>query len=709
MISTKVKIGKIVALIVLLNAFHFSRIAAQDISWNDECKFAYTIDDVSDFCSDTLDFSNNLATVSKDTAASCWPREDIINGVQQNFNKDVWFTFRPDKSAMLVRLFGAGSFNGKTIDNPQFVIYTGTCGNLKEVACGSVLGNQNFLELNISNIVVGTKYFLRIAARDGKQGSYRLCINTFPTLKSPEADCPRGNILCDKSPYSLKNLRDIGIIPNEVANTCIQEEFASVWLKWVIKDPGSLTFTIFPNNNTDDLDWALYLLPNGLDDCAGKKLVRCNAAGETIGASQAANAPCMGPTGLSTKSTDLEEGPGCMNNNDNFVAAVNTKVGETYALIVNNFSQSGNGFSLRFAGTTTFQGPDINIDVSAVDSFECDKSIILENKVVTQVDSITNYSWLFGQGANIPFANTAGPHNIVYDTYGDKVASLTIESQRGCVVTRQIKFFVDPCCLDFSQLESTVALTEAIRCPGEKNGAILVTSTKGTDPLKYSITGNNYQLNPNFRSLGEGPVKITVEDAKGCTDTIEFVVPEATSIAVDLGLDQNLDAGTPTSIEPILSPPDVDFTWVVTGTCNLDGFNENSLNQNITPFGEYTFILSGVSSNGCTQSDTLIISAFAKHVLYTPNIISKSGNSENQIFSLSSENDSTNIIELAIFDRWGNQVFYNSEMSINDGNFGWDGTFNGQIVAPGVYAWMARIRYIDCIEKTFHGDLTVIR
>ncbi|HOY13401.1 MAG TPA: gliding motility-associated C-terminal domain-containing protein [Saprospiraceae bacterium] len=693
-----------VTTLFFLSAFFWvaTCLPAQDISSNEECRFAYNINDVSDFCSDSLDFSNLTANVSSVDNPSCWPDSDPPT------DRDVWFSFRPDKTSMLIRVFGSGSFAGKTMVKPQFGLYTGTCGNLINEGCSSVLTGANYIEFLVSDVVIGRKYFLRIAARDGGVGSFRLCINTFPQLKKAESDCVRGNILCDKTPYSLENLQDVGAERNEVAASCIQEEFASVWLKWIIKDPGSLTFTVFPNNNSDDLDWALYVLPGGLQDCANKRLVRCNAAGESVGRGPAYNAPCMGPTGLSTKSTDLTEAPGCDNGNDNFVAAVDAKEGEVYALIVNNFSRSGNGFTLRFGGTSTFQGPDIDLDISAINKIECDKSVILENKIVTQVDSIIKYNWSFGEGANIQTATTSGPHSVIYDSFGDKVASLSVESQRGCIVTKALNFYVEPCCADLVPINSEISLTEPVRCPGEKNAAVMITSRNAAEPTQYAIINGNFQLNPTFKGLGEGAVTIAVEDAKGCKDTASFIVPDAVDIDVELGEEINVTAGTSVNLQPLLSPPSLDFTWNIVTSCRLENFEEGNLSQNFMPYGISTLILTGSSANGCTTSDTLVINASSNNTLYYPNIISANNDGLNDIFSISNEDARTEISELSIFDRWGNMVYTSTNLVVNDKSIGWNGTFN-QAVLPGVYVWVAKVKYIDCEEKIIHGDVTVVK
>jgi gliding motility-associated-like protein len=94
--------------------------------------------------------------------------------------------------------------------------------------------------------------------------------------------------------------------------------------------------------------------------------------------------------------------------------------------------------------------------------------------------------------------------------------------------------------------------------------------------------------------------------------------------------------------------------------------------------------------------------------LFYPNIISANNDGLNDIFSVSNEDARTEISELSIFDRWGNMVYTSTNMVVNDKSIGWNGTFN-QAVLPGVYVWVAKVKYIDCEEKIIHGDVTVVK
>ena len=48
-----------------------------------------------------------------------------------------------------------------------------------------------------------------------------------------------------------------------------------------------------------------------------------------------------------------------------------------------------------------------------------------------------------------------------------------------------------------------------------------------------------------------------------------------------------------------------------------------------------------------------------------------------------------------IFDRWGNRVYDGQNILLNEYNEGWDGIYKDQPVNPGVFTWLAKVRFID--------------
>jgi hypothetical protein len=126
-----------------------------------------------------------------------------------------------------------------------------------------------------------------------------------------------------------------GNIAETLGGCLSSDENFSVWYKFTAATAGTLTFEIVPNGNAD-YDWAVYG-PNA----------NCNSLGQPIRCSY--DAPPPYNTGLSltaTNVTDSASGTGyCM--------FLTVQPGESYYLIVDNYSQNTNGFGLTWGGTAT--------------------------------------------------------------------------------------------------------------------------------------------------------------------------------------------------------------------------------------------------------------------------------------------------------------------------------------------------------------------
>ncbi len=193
------------------------------------------------------------------------------------------------------------------------------------------------------------------------------------------ADCIIGPKLCDKSAFTIANLSTAGKDATELNDaTCfgplngLNAEVNSAWLRWTCDTSGTLTFTITPkhigngtaNDLGDDIDFALYELPNGIDNCSPKTLMRCEAAGPYIeaGATYQDALRCAGPTGLREGETKISEVPGCyaVDPHSNFLKPLDMVSGHSYALGINNYravtnASDTNGVRITFGGTGTFK------------------------------------------------------------------------------------------------------------------------------------------------------------------------------------------------------------------------------------------------------------------------------------------------------------------------------------------------------------------
>ncbi|MCB0558838.1 MAG: gliding motility-associated C-terminal domain-containing protein [Lewinellaceae bacterium] len=116
-----------------------------------------------------------------------------------------------------------------------------------------------------------------------------------------------------------------------------------------------------------------------------------------------------------------------------------------------------------------------------------------------------------------------------------------------------------------------------------------------------------------------------------------------------------------------------------------------------------------VSNECATVSDAIQVDIESCSEVYLPNAFSPNDDGRNDRFFLYDGGDVSLIKTLAIFDRWGNQLFLRTNILPNDYQNGWDGTFKGRPVNSGVYVFFAEIVFRDGHSEVRSGDVSLLR
>jgi len=554
---------------------------------NDGCNNAIELTEVVSWCSAVGEFTTVNATESPQTSPTCFPT------AQASF--DVWFSFVAEATDINISVTGETNFNpGGTLRDPQLVLYSGDCNNLLEIECISDAFNVDAVQTFGGPLVIGATYYIRIGARNGQTGTFQLCINNYNEVPQPSGDCDSAVILCDKSPFTVDFVSGVGSDPDEIEGTscnCGIAESSSTWYKWTCDQSGTLTFTITPLNPIDDIDFVFYELPNGIDDCNDKFDIRCMASGENVGEPFSVWEPCTGATGMSATDGDISESCGCQAGNNNFISAVDMEVGKSYALVINNFSNSGSGFSIEFGGTGTFVGPQANF--SSVPEVVCVGEEITFSDASSYIGNIVGWQWAFGAGATLPAANSQGPHSLSYNTPGLKGILLTVEAERGCLVTK-VKSVLVQCCDDHFNIDADIT---DLTCPGIPTGAIDFDVSSSFSPYTYNwSTGDATQ---DIEDLDPGQYLVTVVDASTCSTVGTYNVNSPPDFALDTSIVMpTCGGGTDGAITLSVTgaTPPYEYNWDNTG------FSSNNTLSGI-PHGEYLVVVR--DANGC-ETDLLI-------------------------------------------------------------------------------------------------------
>lgn len=208
--------------------------------------------------------------------------------------------------------------------DPILAVYS-SCGGAP-IACSN--NGNNADELVTITTTIGTTYYIAIMRSNNANNNPTtgtVCVYNG-SVPLPNTDCVSGTQVCSTSSFS-GNSNGFGVQELTGSNQgCLSGENQSSWYYFQATTSGTVAFTIV--TNTTDYDFAVW--NNG-----------CGALGAPIRCSYAGT---YSNTGLQDGLTQTSEGAG----GDGFVDALDVVAGQTYILLVDNFSVDNTSFTLNW-------------------------------------------------------------------------------------------------------------------------------------------------------------------------------------------------------------------------------------------------------------------------------------------------------------------------------------------------------------------------
>src|SRR5690606_35490644 len=154
-----------------------------------------------------------------------------------------------------------------------------------------------------------------------------------------QSDCISAIPVCGNSNISYTP-SGIGLVDEELGGCMYSDEDMTVWYQFTAGSAGTLAFTINPNDPDDDYDFAVYgpNIPCSQVGIGAGAPIRCNYSGVD------------GPTGLSL----TVDQPAVQVQWSGYLDVL---PGQSYYLVVDNYSESTNGFTLQWSGTAELLSP----------------------------------------------------------------------------------------------------------------------------------------------------------------------------------------------------------------------------------------------------------------------------------------------------------------------------------------------------------------
>ncbi|MEL7251210.1 MAG: PKD domain-containing protein [Bacteroidota bacterium] len=194
-------------------------------------------------------------------------------------------------------------------------------------------------------------------------------------------------------------------------------------------------------------------------------------------------------------------------------------------------------------------------------------------------------------------------------------------------------------------------------------------------------------LTNDFGCMGELSVPVTVFQFQPAL----FITPEQ-------------DTLVPGESIQLMATDDPTYTYSWTPAIGLSA--TDIPNPVASPEETTLYELTIVDGNGCSNQEDVLLVVFNSPCIdpyiFVPNAFSPNGDNLNDVLLV--EGNVIDEFYLAIYNRWGEQVF--ESFSQDDG---WDGTFEGRALSPDVYGYYLEVSCFGGEEYRSRGNITLLR
>ena len=246
-------------------------------------------------------------------------------------------------------------------------------------------------------------------------------------------------------------------------------------------------------------------------------------------------------------------------------------------------------------------------------------------------------------------------------------------------------------------------------CYGNLDGFIKIdTITGGTPPFTISKDSVYLELVESFpffiEDIGSGDFNYILTDDHDCTEQVFVQIPSPPEVTVVLGGEEHVLLGESVHVSALLSGNIDTVYW--------EGVGELSCldcpDPYIIPYQTGPFTLIAVDHFGCTDSDEIFFYV-DKPSIFLPNIFSPNEDGINDRYTPLSGPGVHRIKSMRIFNRWGDIIFKAFDFPPNNTEFGWDGTFKGKLLNPGVFICLIEMEYVNGEVLTQATSVTLMR
>lgn len=282
---------------------------------------------------------------------------------------------------------------------------------------------------------------------------------------------------------------------------------------------------------------------------------------------------------------------------------------------------------------------------------------------------------------------------------GNASYSVTVTDRNNCTAEKSVTL-TEP-----SQVVVNV-FPSNVKCFEGNNGSVIISATGGLSPYDYYLNGI-YQFDSVYTGLTAGNYLATAQDANHCVGSATFSITQPQAFTVFAGVDiisshgQTVQLlGTAYSLNGIIG-----YHWSPNFHIDCDTCAQPMVSPDTTT----TYILSAMDGDSCVGYDSVIV--YVKHngPFFIPTAFTPNDDKLNDYFEFNILG--AEIVEVRIFNRWGEQQYYNANQhnGIENNGDAWDGKKNGKFMPFDTYTYQLKIHYFDGTDDMISGTVTLMK
>jgi len=352
-------------------------------------------------------------------------------------------------------------------------------------------------------------------------------------------------------------------------------------------------------------------------------------------------------------------------------------------------------YSITRIGLAVNPYPNVDIKANPSNILNCR---VQEIDLSSPKEKNTKHQWFFN----------GNPINNLSFTEAGEVILIAKDTVTGCHATDTINI------LDARTIPSiNIAEADTIGC---NNPDVLLDgslSQSGSNIRYFWYNGNSNQ--PIFSDINKINIETggwyffeIVDTSTNCSNRDSIFVTELIYLEITLQSElkySNNQQNTITAQVNIDNSEIASIEW--SPKENLSCYD--CLNPEITKQGITKYSITITDIYGCSSTASIDIQ-YNNIEIYVPNIFSPNGDGINDFFFIKIKGEAKILeMEMTIFDRWGNKVFFKENLHKAQKSEFWDGTFKGKTLNPAVFVYTYKIVFDNGKELKGVGDITIIK